>query len=276
MKADHRLIAVALLAALTIIAGCSQQKKEVDPDKPARELYEEAKGALDRGNYQEAVEKYEQLESQYPFGPYAEQAQLEVAYAYYKYDEPDAAISAAERFIRLHPRHEHVDYAYFLKGRASMERSSSLLDRWFPRDPSQHDQSILRDAYQAFSELSRRFPESRYTPVAEDQMLVIRNHMAKHEIRVARYYLKRGAWLAAVQRAQNVLETYQGAPTMPEALEVMIAAYEKLGMEDLAADTRQVLETNYPAGSEPANEPQPDDQEAESLLDRVKGFMGVG
>jgi len=245
MKAAYRLIAVLLLAILAV-SGCSQQKKEEDPDAPARQLYEEAKTALDNGDYETAVEKYELLESRYPFGPYAEQAQLEVAYAYYKYQEPDAAISAAERFIRLHPRHEHVDYAYFLKGRASMERSTSLLDRWFPRDHSQHDQAILRDAYQPFSELARRYPDSRYTPAAKDQMLVIRNHMAKHEIRVADYYLRRGAWLAAANRAQSVLETYQGAPSMPEALEIMIRAYDELGMDDLARDARRVLESNYP------------------------------
>ncbi len=273
MNPHLRLAAIALLVTLTGL-GCSNQKKEPDPDTPARQLYLEAKGALEDGEYETAVEQYELLESRYPFGPYAEQAQLEIAYAYYKYDEPESAIAAAERFMRLHPRHEHVDYALFLEGLANVNRGRSFITRFFPRDPSRHDQTYLRDAYNAFRELARRFPDSRYTPAAQDQMLVLRNQMAEHGLRVAEYYMRREAWLAAANRARSVIVEYQGAPQMPAALEIMIEAYERLDRPELARDARQVLELNFPDGGRAAGNAE-DPGEDPGLLDRLKGAVGL-
>lgn len=243
------LFILPLVIAALALGGCSMfggEKEDVDPDATARQLYDEAHRALNAGEYETAVQKFESLEARYPFGPYAEQAQLEIAYAYYKFNEPDAAVAAVDRFLRLHPRHEHVPYALYLKGLAYMERGESLLNRVFPRDPALHDQQTLREAFRAFRELSDKYPDSRYAQDADRRLLELRNEMAEHELYVADYYYRRGAWLAAVNRAQTVLERYQGSPSMPPALEIMVKAYRELGMTDLAADAFKVLQLNYP------------------------------
>jgi len=203
---------------------------------------------MKEGDYEQAIELYEKLEARYPFGRYATQAQLDVAYAYYQYDEPESALAALDRFIKLHPRNSHVDYAYYLKGIVNFNRSIGFVDRFIPSDVSQRDAGAAMDSFDDFSELVRKFPNSKYTKDARKRLLYLRNNIAKHEVHVARYYLDRGAYLAAANRGVYVVENYQRAPAVREALQTMIEAYDKLGLERLSADARRVLAVNEAKG----------------------------
>ena len=222
--------------------------EEPDPTRnwSAQRLYDTAEGHLDRGAYDQAIEYYEKLEVRYPFGVLAMQGQLDLVYAYYKFDKPASAIAAADRFIKLHPRHPNVDYAYYLKGLVSFDAGSSMLDRLVPKDRSEHDAGATLQAFRAFEELVQRFPESRYADDSRQRMLYLKNLLALHEIHVARYYMKREAWLAAANRARYVVENYQRTPAVSDALAVMTIAYRELGFDDLAADAARVLKLNYP------------------------------
>ena len=246
-----RFIGLVILSSMA--AGCSIWDEERDPtsDWSARRLYDTAKGHLDRGSYPEAIEYYEKLEVRYPFGPFAMQAQLDIMYAYYRADEPASAVAAADRFMKLHPRHPSVDYAYYVKGLVSFVEGDSITDRFIPKDMSEHDPSTALQSFRAFEELVRRFPESRYAEDSRQRMLYLRNVLAAHEITVARYYLKRGAWLAAANRSRYVVENYQKTPAVSDALVIMARAYRQMGLTDLAADVDRVLRLNYPelAGS---------------------------
>lgn len=210
----------------------------------AEQFYTEAKSALDEGNYQEALRLYGQLEARYPYGPYAQQAQLETAYAHYKVGEPAAAIGAAERFIKLHPRHANVDYAYYLRGLASFKRSQSFLEALAPQDDAARDPQAARDSFNYFRELVQKFPESRYAQDAVKRMVYLRNNLARHELLVADYYLRRGAHLAAAKRAKYVVENYQKTNSVTPALQILVKAYREMGMEELARDAERVLEMN--------------------------------
>jgi len=241
---------------VTFASGCSWFSKSdeeridlSDPTASAAQLYQEASDAMHRADYETAIKKYEALEGRYPFGAYTEQAQLEVAYAYYKYDEPDSAIAAAERYIQLHPRGQHVAYALYLKGLANMSRGDSLINKVAPPDLSKRDQSVLKDAYSAFSRLVQQYPDSQYVNDASRRLVDVRNTLARHEVQVAEYYMRRGAWLAAANRAQSALEQYNGSTSTIPALKVLIRAYDKLGLEREKADAQQVLEATRQANA---------------------------
>jgi outer membrane protein assembly factor BamD len=208
----------------------------------------EAQKSVDSGNYDKAIKIYEALESRYPFGDSSAQTQLDIAYAYFKNSEPEAAIAAADRFIKMNPRNPHVDYAYYLKGLVNYNRDIGFIDRFLPTDTSQRDPGSARDAYRNFEELTQRFPGSRYLADARLRMIALRNNLAMHEVHVARYYLKRKAYIAAANRAASVIETYQRTPAVPYALQVMQEAYSELGMKELANDAKRVYELNYPDG----------------------------
>lgn len=240
-------IALALVVVAT--AGCSSWgEAPPDPtrDWSAQRLYDTAKGHLNSAQYEQAIEYYEKLEVRYPFGPLAMQAQLDIVYAYYKFDEPASAIAAADRFIKLHPSHPNVDYAYYLKGLVRFQDGSSMLDKFVTKDLSEHDPGSALESFRAFEELVQRFPDSRYAEDSRQRMLYLKNILASHEIHVARYYMKRGAWLAAANRARYVVENYQRTPAVREALVVMKTAYEEMGFDDLSSDAARVLELNYP------------------------------
>ncbi|ROR34704.1 outer membrane protein assembly factor BamD [Inmirania thermothiophila] len=234
-----------LLVAVLALAGCASLKS-ADPtrDWSAQRFYEEARSALDAGDYERAIELYEKLEARYPFGPYAQQAALEVAYAYYKFDEPDSAIAAADRFIRTYPRHPNVAYAYYIKGLANFNRGVGILDRYLGDAISERDPRTAREAFAAFAELVRRFPESRYAEDARRRMLYLRNALAAHEVQVAAFYLERKAYVAAAGRARYVIEHYPRSPAVGPALRILRDAYRGMGMEDLARDAERVLEAN--------------------------------
>lgn len=217
----------------------------------AAQIYALAKENLDSGNFSTAIEYFETLESRYPFGVYAVQAQLDVAYAYYLYDEPESANAAADRFIKLHPRHEAVDYAYYLKGLVNFGLKDSIMDKLYTRDLADYDKSIMQQAYQDFSVLVNRFPDSEYADDAVKRMAYLRNQMARSELKVAEFYLGRRAWVAAANRAKTLLETYQGSSSIKRALQVQILAYRELELNELADDTQRILIHNY--GEEAAN-----------------------
>ncbi|MGD8592789.1 MAG: outer membrane protein assembly factor BamD [Gammaproteobacteria bacterium] len=231
-----------------ILGGCAGSGKEADPtaDWTAQQFYKNAKNELKSGDYELAVEYFETLESRFPFGSYAEQAQLETGYAYYKYNEYDSAIAAADRFIKLHPTHPNVDYAYYLRGLAAFHKKDAPLDSIAPQDPALRDPSSARESFNYFAELVKRFPNSRYTADAIKRMKFQRNTLAEHEIYVANYYLKRGAYVAVVNRAKYVVENYPQTPSVARALELLSLAYARLDMHDLAADAKRVLLKNYP------------------------------
>ncbi|OGT80089.1 MAG: outer membrane protein assembly factor BamD, partial [Gammaproteobacteria bacterium RIFCSPLOWO2_02_FULL_47_50] len=191
-------------------------------------------------------ELYEKLEGRFPFGVYGQQALLDLAYAYFKNDEPDASISAANRFIKLYPQNAHVDYAYYLKGLANFNRGKGFTERYLPIDAAQRDSDSALKAFQDFSEMARLFPDSQYADDARLRMVFLRNQLADHEVNVASYYMRRGAFIAAINRAKYVVEKYPRTPAIPEALVIMAKAYKVMEMNDLSDDAIRVLEINYP------------------------------
>lgn len=237
---------LAILLIAIFLTACSENSKITDifADWTAEDFYTQATDALKSGEFETAIKQLETLEARFPFSPYAKQAQLDVAYAYYKFDEADSAIAAADRFIRLNPRDPHVDYAWYLKGLSNFNRGAGMLDGWFPRDPAEHDIKSLNQAIQDYSTLIRRYPESKYAGDSYKRLLFLRNALAEHEMKVADYYLKRGAWLAAARRAQYTIENYQQTPSSRKALEVLELAYNKLNLPELVADTRLVIQAN--------------------------------
>jgi outer membrane protein assembly factor BamD len=236
----------ALLIIVFALAACaSTPDDQEDTNKwSAEKLFKEAKSALDAGDYEVAIEHFEKLEAKYPFGRFAEQAQLDTAYAYFKFDEPDTAISSADRFIKLHPRHANVDYAYYLRGLASASKKDNPLASVIPQDSSVRDPSSTQKSYDYFAALVTKFPESRYTEDAIRRMGYLRNDLAMHEIHVANYYVNRGAYVAAVNRAKYVVSNFPRTPASRLALQIMVNAYKQLKMDDLAADAQRVLELN--------------------------------
>ncbi len=243
------------------LTGCGIIGKDYDETEgwSASELYNKAAGELDSANYERAIELYQKLETRYPFGRYAMQGQLDVAYAHYRANQPEEAIAAADRFIKLYPQNPYVDYAYYMKGIVNYNRSVGFIDRFVPTDASQRDPGAALDAFQDFAVLVERFPDSKYTADARQRMLYLRNNLARNEVNVARYYMKRGAYIAAANRAQYVIERFQRTSAVEDALEILIDAYERLGEDKLAGDARRVLDLNRKAGRFIDDEPAPNE-----------------
>lgn len=212
----------------------------------AQKIYAEAKDAMDSGTYDRAVTLFEKLEARYPFGRYAQQAQLEIAYAYYKAGEATSAVAACDRFIKLHPNHPNVDYAYYLKGVVNFNDDLGYFGEISRQDPTERDSRAARDSFDAFRELVVKFPDSRYAADASQRMAYLLNAMAANDVHVARYYMKRGAYLAAANRAQAVVKTYPQAPAVEDALIIMVLAYDALGLKDLKDGAQRVLTKNFP------------------------------
>lgn len=242
MQVKHLL----LIAILGLTAACSSNKEVIDENLSEAELYQQAQADLDNSSYTSAVNKLKALESRYPFGRYADQAQLELIYANYKNSEPEAAKSAAERFIRLHPQHPNVDYAYYLKGLTSFDQDRGLLARFLPLDMTKRDPGAARDSYNEFAQLTSRFPNSRYAPDAKQRMIYLRNLLASYEIHVADYYLSRQAYVAAANRGRYVVENFQETPSVGDGLAVMVESYQKMHLDELAASSLETLKLNYP------------------------------
>ncbi|HYH44020.1 MAG TPA: outer membrane protein assembly factor BamD [Burkholderiales bacterium] len=245
---------LALILALLVgwsVAGCGILKGGEDDETKgwsAAKLYSEAKSNLNDRNFDTAVKYYQKLEARYPYGRFAQQAQIEIAYAHFKEGEPLLAIAAADRFIKLHPNHPNVDYVYYLKGLANFNEDLGLLGFVSSQDLTERDPKAATEAFDAFKELVNRYPDSKYVPDAIARMKYLVNALASHEVHVARYYLKRGAHVAAVNRAQYALKTYPNSPSNEEGLVILVKAYDALGMKDLRDDAERVLLKNFPNG----------------------------
>lgn len=233
-----------LLLLTTALFACTGADKDETAGYTAKELYDEAQSDINAAEFQSAVKNLESLEARYPFDPYAKQAQLEIAYAYYKFEELDQATSAIDRFARLHPRDPHMDYVYYLKGLINFNRGQGLLDAWFPRQPSRHDPAVLEQAFNNFSTLVRRYPNSKYAGDAFQRMVYLRNQMAEKEILIAEFYIERKSWLSAAKRAKAVIVKYPNTIWTKRALDIMLLSYQKLELTELAADTQKIIDYN--------------------------------
>lgn len=231
-----------------VLAGCSgnDELPDVSADASEQQIYDDAERYLRSDNYDLAVKSLELLESRYPFGKYAEQAQLELIYAHYQAYEHEAAVEAADRFIRLHPQHPNVDYAYYMKGLSAYTANEDIFVRFLPTDPTKRDTTQAKEAFAEFSQLLTRFPDSPYAADAEARMVSLRNLLARHEIVVANYYIRRGAYMAAANRGQFVVENFQRTPAVADGLAIMAQSYILLGMNELAQESIKVLAANYP------------------------------
>ena len=238
-----------LLLLVLLSGGCTLfGNKDDNPAKnwTVERLYKEAKAALNSSYYSKAVEYYEFLETRFPFGVYGQQSLLDLAYVYYKTEDYDAAISAADRFVRLYPQNPYADYAYYLRGLVNFNRGRGIAERFLPIDSSRRDTGAADQAFQDFSDLIRRYPDSRYVEDAQQRMVYLRNLLAAHEVHVADYYMRRGAYVAAANRAGYVVENYSRTPAVADALALLARAYKILEMDALSADAIRVLELNYP------------------------------
>lgn len=236
-----------LVGLLGLLAACSSNKATVlDESLGESELYALAQQNLDANNYSLAVDSLRALESRYPFGRFAEQAQLELIYAYFQNHELEAAKSSADRFIRLHPQHEDVDYAYYMRGMTSFTRDRGLFERFLPLDMTRRDPGAARDSFNEFAQLVSRYPNSRYAPDARLRMVYLRNLLADYDAHVGHYYLKRGAYVAAANRGRYIVENFQQTPAVGDGLSLMVEGYRRLAMDDLADNALLTLQTNYP------------------------------
>ncbi|MBB3141675.1 outer membrane protein assembly factor BamD [Halomonas organivorans] len=236
----------AMLLASALLAGCASTAEEEAPDLKERQLYEEGRAALEGGRYTTAINRLEAIDTRFPFGDTAEQAQLELIYTYYQTSDWEKARAAASRFIRLHPDHPQVDYAYYLRGLSAWQAGRFSLEGLKLIDISKRDLGATRDAYSDFRELIQRFPNSQYAPDAQQRIVYLRNLLARHELQVADFYLRKGAYLAAVERGRWVIEHYPQAQSTRDALAVMVEGYMGLDMTERARETLRTLIDNAP------------------------------
>ena len=231
-----------------ILAGCSStpDQEQVPETLSEEELYKLAAYSIDDENYEEAIKTLRTLESRYPFGSFAEQAQLDIIYAYFMDHQPEAVRAAADRFLRLHPSHPNADYALYMKGLASNTSAMGFLERYLPLDSTKRDPGQATQSFNEFAELLNRYPDSRYAPDARQRMIAIRNRLAAYEIHAANYYMKRKAYVAATNRGRYVVENFQKTPAVPEALSIMVEGYMRMGLVEPANEALEVLRLNYP------------------------------
>ena len=233
------------LSALGLLSGCGSTSKKTQKETPEA-LYSAAREELFSGATDEAIKQYEALQSRFPFGRVAQQALLEQAFAHYRAGDKAQALDAIDRFLKQNPNHPFADYAMYLRGLVHFSGKQGITAWIAPQDPSERDPKGLRDAYDAFEELTQRFPDSLYTDDARLRMSWIYNATATHEVHVASYYYRRGAWLAAANRAQGAVRDYQEAPIAEQALYIMVKSYDNLGMATLRDDAERVLRKNFP------------------------------
>ena len=243
-----KLFALVALSMTFLLSSCSMLPEQIDETKDwsASKLYAEARAEARNGEYEKAIKYYEKLETRYPFGVYAQQAQMEVAYVHYRDNEPELALAAIERFIRLHPNHPNVDYMYYLRGLASFNDRLSWLNYFSQEDATERDPKAAKDAFDSFKLVATRYPKSKYAPDATMRMKYLLETLAQYEVHVANYYFRRGAYLASANRAQRAVQKYPDAPAIEEALYVLVRAYDRLGMTKLRDDADRVFRKSFP------------------------------
>lgn len=231
----------------------NQQQQKQGEKKTAKQLYQKAQKALHDQDYRKALQVYDEIQSAYPFSPYATQAQMDTVYANYREGKPESALAAANRFLREHPRHANVDYVYYLKGLINYTRAVNQNNHFLGIHGARRDQSYAHKSFQDFSQLIQRFPDSRYDADARKRMIFLKNEMAHHQWYVAHYYMRRGAWIAANRRAQNIVKNFQGTKWVPDALKIMEKSYKKLSMKKAAANIRRIMKANFPKQTQNGN-----------------------
>ena len=241
-----------LSLALTALAACHRNKTVEDAGGPAV-MYEKGYSAMNASNYAGAIQYYKGLESRYPFSPEARQAQLDLIYLYFRSQQPEQAIDAAQQFEKENPTHERIDYCLYMRGRILFEKDPNILEKLFKVDLSMRPPKDTLRSFGIFQELIRRFPNSEYVPDARQRMVYLRNRLARFENYVAQYYVTRGAYVAAINRSKYALEHYPGAPELEKTMQIMITAYEKLGMQDLATDAKRVYAATW-GGQQPTQQ----------------------
>ncbi|WP_409450607.1 outer membrane protein assembly factor BamD [Aquabacterium sp. J223] len=247
-RSRRALSATPLLLAVALVAGCSSTTTKPDDNSPAgiQKAYRDAREEMLAGNYQTAIKDLERLEGRAAGTLLAQQATLDLAYAQFKGGEKAQAVATLDRFIRLNPSSPALDYALYLRGVINFNDDLGFLGRIASQDLSERDQQASRDAYQSFKQLVEQFPQSRYAEDAQTRMNYITNALANYELHVARYYYKRGAYLAAANRAQQTVLEFQQSPAVEEALAIMVRSYDQLGIDTLRDDARRVLDRNFP------------------------------
>ena len=243
-----RLLAALIVSFAVALSGCKSWRDRGVEQAPPEKLYERAHNMLGSGDFNNAVKVYEALDARYPFSEQARQGRLDILYAYYKSGEKESAVDAADQFIRENPTHLRIDYAMYIKGLVYFERTPNVVERWFRADLTERPPQDARSSFQAFQALLERFPNSEYAHDARRRMVFLRNRLADYEVHVADYYLRRRAYVAALNRARFCIENYDGAPAVRPALDIMISAYEGMGLTDLAEQSRAVYALNFPDG----------------------------
>jgi outer membrane protein assembly factor BamD len=240
------LLAIAFALSLSACGTFKNEPADETRGWSAAKLYAEARSELSSGNFDNAISYFEKLESRYPFGTYAQQAQMEVAYTHYRQGDHALALAAVERFIKLHPNHPNVDYMYYLRGLINFNDKMGVFEFLARQDPSERDPKAARDAFDSFKQLVERFPNSIYAKDAQDRLRYLVNALAQYDVHVANYYYRRGAYLAAANRAEATVRDYRDAPAIEEALSIMVRSYDALGMTELRDDADRVFKKNFP------------------------------
>lgn len=242
------LLLVSVAIAISACSAAATDPAVIYKNQSEDQLFRNGEISLAKHAYSTAVKQFEGLDALYPFGPHDEQAELDLIYAYYQNYDTASCAAAAERFIRLYPRSDHVDYAYYMKGLADFYQDRGWIQRFFPGDVSQRDPGTMRQGFNDFSQLVQLFPNSAYAPDARQRMVYLRNQFANYELHIANYYLARGAYVAAANRASYIIEHYSGTQQVEPALGVMVTSYRAMNLTDLANQTLQILQLNYPNG----------------------------
>ncbi|WP_100643347.1 outer membrane protein assembly factor BamD [Alteromonas facilis] len=245
----QQLLSVACFSAVLLLSGCSSSDNEeqvIAADRGAQSLYDQAKRQMEAGNFAGAATTLSTLDSRFPFGPLSHQVQLDLIYSHYKSGKADQTLATIDRFIRLNPNHSDVDYAHYMRGLTNMESDNNLFQELLNIDRTDRDPSKSREAFEDFRRLIEKYPNSKYAADAQKRMLFIKNRLASYEIAIARFYMRRQAYVAAANRGRYVLEHYPDSDQVQQALEIMVASYDQLGLDELKQNALKTLKLNYP------------------------------
>ena len=247
----QRLFRLSYILLIMTFSGCSSlgsifEEKDPTVGLTASQLYAQGKEFLDAADFNNAIKLFEILEARYPFGKYSTQAMLDISYAYYASNQKDEAIIEINRFIRLYPNHPNVSYAYYLRALSNFDKDANIVTRFFGHDPSRYDVTDLKNSFNDFTTVVNRFPDSKYADDSINRLRYIKNQIARNELYIAKYYDKRSANIAAIERVKFMLENYGGTPSSEEGLVILVKNYNDLKLYDLAYDSARVLKKNFP------------------------------